>query len=59
MEGSCRPNSEINGGMIKFKNEIYDCWKEVAIKIYMSQKNPSKLYSYCESRKFDYYILGS
>ncbi|TXG47750.1 hypothetical protein EZV62_027044 [Acer yangbiense] len=59
MEGSCISSNKINGGMIKFKNRLCYCRKKAAIKISESQKNPSKLFFSCESRKCNFYMFWS
>lgn len=37
-----KPSFEINDGLIKFKNQKYNCSMEVATKIFESQSNPLK-----------------
>ena len=53
---SSSASSEVNGGLIKFKNRRCYCGRKASVKISKSTKNPSKL---CDQRKYKYYTFWS
>ncbi|KAL5755270.1 hypothetical protein ACOSP7_023490 [Xanthoceras sorbifolium] len=48
MKASDDSSSEVNGGLIKFKNRKCACCQRVTVQISESKTNPFKLYFYCE-----------
>ena len=51
MEATSSSTTNINGGIIKFKNRRCYCGVKAAVKIFDSQNNPNKLYFVCERGK--------
>ena len=56
---SSSASSEVNGGLIKFKNRRCYCGRKASVKISESTKNPSKLYFTCDQGKRKYYTFWS
>ncbi|KAK2662793.1 hypothetical protein Ddye_001367 [Dipteronia dyeriana] len=55
METTLSSTTNINGGLIKFKNRRCSCDVKAGVKISESQNNPKKLYFLCERGKCKFY----
>ncbi|KAK2647281.1 hypothetical protein Ddye_014770 [Dipteronia dyeriana] len=55
MEATSRSTTNINRGIIKFKNRRCLCGVEASVKIFESQNNPKKLYFVCDKGKCKFY----